>query len=127
LRTEKVLTTAGAPADGVLAALERAVADPGDVVFLVHGTTVGLNALLERRGAEVALVTTQGFRDLYVMGTGERHDLFTLKYRKPEPLLRNRDVLTVPERVRADGSVALPLDPAGVDALVERLGTLDRG
>jgi N-methylhydantoinase A len=117
----KVLTTPSNPADGVLEGLRQFVAEPASLEFLVHGTTVGLNAFLERKGTRPLLVMTEGLRDAYSIARHDRKELYALRYRKPERLVPRRDVVEVVERLRWDGSVELPLDRASVDALIERL------
>ena len=117
----KVLTTPANPAEGVLDGLQQFVAEPAGLEFLVHGTTVGLNAFLERKGTRPLLVMTAGLRDAYSIARHDRKELYTLRYHKPERLVPRRDVVEVVERLRWDGSVDVPLDPASVAALVERL------
>ena len=117
----KVLTTPANPADGVLDGLRRFVADPAQIEFLVHGTTVGLNAFLERKGTRPLLVMTAGLRDAYSIARHDRKELYALRYRKPERLVPRRDVVEVVERLRWDGSVEEPLDPASVAELIERI------
>src|SRR3954452_9762501 len=93
----------------------------GDIVSFAHGTTVGTNALLTRRGAKVALVTTAGFRDLLELGRGRRPSMYDQQADKPEPLVPRDLRLEVTERVRHDGTVQVPLDRAEVDAVVDQL------
>jgi N-methylhydantoinase A len=116
----KELTSPGAPEEGVLAAIERTLGDGGlgAAAAFVHGTTVGLNALLERRGATVGLLATKGFRDVMEVRRGDRDDPYDLFWSPPEPLVPRRLRLPVTERVRADGQVHVRLDPRDVlDAL----------
>jgi N-methylhydantoinase A len=93
----------------------------GDIVSFAHGTTVGTNALLTRRGAKVALVTTAGFRDLLELGRGRRPSMYDQQADKSEPLVPRDLRLEVTERVRHDGTVQVPLDRAEVDAVVDQL------
>ena len=120
--TVKVLTTQAAPEQGVLdgvrTILRDAVLQPADVAILVHGTTLATNALIERKGARVALVTTQGFRDVLAMGNESRYDQYDLNITLPEPLVPRRLRLPVPERLDNEGRVLLPLDEGAVQALV---------
>ncbi len=114
LHTTKVLTTADAPADGVLdgvrSVLSEASVAPGEVEVFIHGTTLATNALIERRGARTALLTTQGIRDSVEMAHENRFEQYDLYMRRPEPLVpRNRRV-GIPERLAADGTVLMPLD-----------------
>ncbi len=123
--TAKVLTTPAAPEQGVLtgirAILEAAGIGPGDVAILIHGTTLATNALIERKGAPTALITTEGFRDVLALGNESRYDQYDLNIRLPEPLVPRHLRLTVPERMDNEGRVLLPLDEAAVHALLPRL------
>ena len=85
---------------------------------LVHGTTVATNALLERKGAKVALLTTEGHRDVLEMREGLKPDRYDLRSPPPEPLVPRERRLGVRERLKADGSVAVPLDAASLDAAI---------
>jgi N-methylhydantoinase A len=119
--TGKAPTTPGDPAQGVLAGLRRLIPDPRDIEFSVHGTTVGLNAFLERRGARVLLVMTAGLRDSYTIARGDRKELYALRYRKPERLVPRRDVAEVRERLRWDGSVLEPLHEEDLERIAARV------
>lgn len=85
---------------------------------IVHGTTVATNALLERRGARTAMLTTEGHRDVIAMREGLKPQRYNLRLPAPEPLIPRRLRLAVRERLRPDGSVAIPLDPASLDAAI---------
>ena len=121
----KVLTTKAAPEDGVLDGMLRALKlarmEPGQVGLIVHGTTLATNAIIERKGARTALVTTKGFRDLIEMAQENRFEQYDIFIEKPEPLVPRTLRFTVPERVDAKGGVRLALDEAAVTALA---GTL---
>jgi N-methylhydantoinase A len=119
--TNKVLSTADDQARGVLTGLRDELGTFGEIASLVHGSTVGLNAFLERRGARVLFITTEGFRDVLRLGRGERTRLFALHYRKPSPLVPVTDVETVRERINADGSVRLPLDETDLLGIIRRI------
>jgi N-methylhydantoinase A len=123
--TAKVLTTPAAPERGVLAGvaaiLREAGCGAGDVGVLIHGTTLATNALIERKGAKTALVTTQGFRDVLAMGNESRYDQYDLGIVLPEPLVPRYLRLPVPERLDRDGRVLLPLDEAAVRACAKVL------
>jgi N-methylhydantoinase A/oxoprolinase/acetone carboxylase beta subunit len=93
---------------------------PGAVEVL-HGSTVATNALLERKGARVALVTTAGFEDVLAIGRQTRRELYNIFVRRPEPLAPEALRFGVAERVVHDGSVELPLDAAGLGRIVDRL------
>ena len=85
--TGKVLTTTDDPARGVMTGLNQMIGDPETIDFIVHGTTVGLNAFLERKGSRVLLIMTAGLRDSYSIARGDRKTLYELQYRKPERLV----------------------------------------
>jgi N-methylhydantoinase A len=125
LHTLKVLTTHEAPERAVLAGLDAILAEaalpPAAIGVTIHGTTLATNALIERKGALTALVTTEGFRDTLEIGTESRFEQYDLFLDKPPPLVPRRLRLPVPERLAADGRVLLPLDAASVEALVPRL------
>src|SRR6202171_440920 len=116
--TGKLLSTPANPAGAVLEGLHTFLPDGGAVDFLVHGTTVGLNSVLERKGARVALVTTRNFGDVYAIQGNDRRDIFSIHYRKPKGLIERRDVFTVGERLNADGSVEAAIELADLDALI---------
>src|SRR5678816_205946 len=101
----KVATTPSRLQRGVLSALERSELIPGDVSAFVHGSTVVINAVTERRGARTALVTTEGFRDVLEIGRANRPDLYNLSYRKPEPFVPRRLRFEVRERISHTGAV----------------------
>ena len=107
--------------EGVVALLERAGADPEALELLVHGTTVATNAVLQRAGARVAMITTAGFRDVLHIQRQDRPRMYDLRARRAKPLVARELRLEVAERIRFDGTVAQPLDVAQLDALVEVL------
>ena len=117
----KVSSTPANPAEGVLEGLRQFVPRPREIGFIVHGTTVGLNAFLERKGTRVLLLMTHGVRDAYSIARHDRKELYALQYRKPERLVPRRDVLEVVERLRWDGSVDRQLDEESLRPIVERV------
>jgi len=123
--TKKVLTTPRAPEEGVMTGLREILAEAGlraaDLDMLLHGTTLATNAILERKGAKTALITTQGFRDVVEIAYESRYDQYDIAIEKPEPLVPRHLRFTVPERVDAAGGVRLPLDEGAVHALVPSL------
>ena len=125
----KTLTTRADPAIAVETALAetlaRASEPPDRVGNVVHGTTLVTNALIERKGATTALVTTRGFRDAVEIRREGRYDLYDLFLEMPPPLAPRRRRLEVAERILADGTVMTPLDRGQIPALVERLRALD--
>jgi N-methylhydantoinase A len=116
--TAKVPSTPRDQSEGVMRALEAVEA--GAVTAFAHGMTVATNALLERRGARTALVTTEGFRDLIELARQDRPALYDLAERRPEPLVPRELRFTVRERMGPGGEIA-PLDDASVREAVERL------
>jgi len=110
----KVPSTPHSPDIGAFAALGAGNVDPARVADLVHGSTVATNAILERKGARVAFVTTRGFRDIMFLQRHDRRNIYDLHYAKPSPPLARRDCFEVTERVDAAGQVIVPLDGASV-------------
>ena len=102
-------------------AIKQGLARIGDVVDVVHGTTVGTNALLQRRGARTALITTRGFEDVLVIGRQARPELYNLNAIKPPPLVDDELRFGVSERVVASGEVLEPLNEDELPGLVEKL------
>ena len=101
--------------------LEIKKAQARDVVYLAHGTTVGTNALIEKKGARVGLITTEGFKDLMEIGNQKRPSLYDLQAQKPVPLIPSGCNIGVRERIRYDGSVYTPLDEENVRQAVRQL------
>ncbi len=120
-RAAKASTTPGKLSEGVLSGLEAVVDTPADIDFLVHGTTQGLNAFLERRGVPVLLLATDGVQDVYHIARGPRLRLYDLHYRKPEPLVPRRDIVGIAGRFAADGSELVPLDEDAVRAAAQQV------
>src|SRR3984957_3318457 len=114
-------------ADGVVDALRLSGVSGEEVTFFVHGTTAGLNALLERKYATVGLVTTAGFRDVYEIGRANRPAMYDLHYHRPAPLVRRELRLEVRERMTAAGEVLVPLDEDSLRASVDRLAAAGVG
>jgi N-methylhydantoinase A len=123
--TGKILTTPHAPEDGVLAALRSVTAEagvePGEVGVIIHGTTLATNALIERKGARTALLTTEGFRDVVEIRHENRFEQYDVNIDLPPPLGPRRLRLPVRERIDAQGEVLLPLDESSVARAIETL------
>ena len=121
----KVLTTYDAPENAILDGLAqvcgKADINAGDITQIIHGTTLATNALIERRGAKTALITTEGFRDVIEMRTESRFEQYDLNLTLPEPLLPRQRRYTVRERVGADGDVLLPLRRTDIENLAGEL------
>lgn len=122
-QTAKVLTTAD-QADGLLRGLAAAGGDPRELAGLVHGTTVATNAIIERSGAQAALVTTAGFRDVLELRRRDRPHTYGLTGTH-RPLIPRSRCLEVVERIQADGKELVALYDQSVDALLQRLGALE--
>jgi N-methylhydantoinase A len=120
--TTKVLTTPATPELGVMTGFRTitraAGVAPGDITLIVHGTTLATNAVIERKGARTALITTEGFRDVIAMGNESRYDQYDLNIVLPEPLVPRYLRLPVRERLDNTGKVLRPLDEASVQALI---------
>jgi N-methylhydantoinase A len=125
LLTGKRLTTPDDPARACVEGLRELVARAGlgwaDLVQAVHGTTLGSNVVIERKGGHVALLTTRGFRDVLIIGREKRYQLYDLQIEKPAPLVPRSRIREVAERVAFDGEVLVPLDESGLRAAVRGL------
>jgi N-methylhydantoinase A len=125
LYSTKVLTTYNAPEDAIVDGLQqvciKAGIDASAVEQIIHGTTLATNALIERRGAKTALITTSGFRDVIEMRTESRFEQYDLDLTLPEPLLPRQQRYTVTERISARGEVLIELDMVEVDELVDAI------
>jgi N-methylhydantoinase A len=104
-----------------LAGARRLPVALGEIERLFHGTTAGINAVIQARGAKVGLITTAGFRDVLEIGRGSRPEIYDALYLPPKPLVPRYLRREVPERLKADGSVILPLDEAALDREVDYL------
>ena len=124
LHLGKSATQPRAMVKGILAAIADAGADVHGSSILIHGSTVVINAIIERRGARTALVTTKGFRDVYEIGRINRPESFNLYFRKPEPLVPRRLRFEISERLNAAGEVLVPFPDAEALALAKRLSDL---
>lgn len=121
----KVLTTYDTPEDAIITGLQtvckQVTIQPDKISQIIHGTTLATNALIERRGAKTALITTQGFRDVIEMRTESRFEQYDLNLTLPAPLLTRGHRYVVNERMDANGKILIPLQKAEIDALAERL------
>ncbi len=117
----KVATTPENPAGGVINGIKGLVPDLADVEFFVHGTTVGLNAFLERKGERVLLVMNAGLSDAYTIARGNRHTLYELQYSKPRQLVPRHDVHEVRGRLAWDGEELEPLSRADFKPIIEKV------
>ncbi|GGM10886.1 methylhydantoinase [Pseudooceanicola nanhaiensis] len=125
LYSTKVLTTYAAPEQAILDGIGIVTAEAGitaaDIDIVIHGTTLATNALIERRGARTALVTTEGFRDVIEMRTENRFEQYDLNIRLPPPLIPREDRFTVAGRIGAQGQELAPLDEAALEALADHI------
>ncbi len=122
LTTAKTPSVPSQPGQALLNAIQAADLHMGEIAGLVHGTTVGTNALIERTGARVLLLTTAGHEDIPYIQRINRKTLYDLRWQKPKPLLASRrDSVGVKERLGAEGQVLRPLDVEALRALCGEL------
>jgi N-methylhydantoinase A len=125
IHSTKILTNYTAPEQAILDGMEFLCAEAGigfgQIDQIIHGTTLATNALIERRGAKTALVTTEGFRDVIEMRTESRFDQYDLNIRLPKPLIPREHRYPIAGRIGAQGQELAPLDEAALDALVPKL------
>ena len=123
LQTLKVLSTPDRPGAEVVTGLaeleKRHGIAPGSVTYFTHGTTVGVNTVIQRRGIKLCLFTTRGFEDVLEVARLKMPDPYDLFSGRPEPLVTRDRVFPIDERVLFDGSIDQPLDEASVDAAIE--------
>lgn len=117
----KALSTHGQLVNGIQATLDSASIDLKDGNLFLHGSTIAINTLLERNGANTALLITEGFRDIYEIGRVNRPDAYNLFFNKHQPLVKRSLRFEVSERLRADGSTHKPLDEGAVRELAKEL------
>ena len=125
LRFGKVLSTPDHLPDGIAEGVGKAGCHYASAGLFVHGSTVAINTILERKGARTALLITAGFRDIYEIGRINRPDAYNLFFQKHEPLVERALRFEVRERVLSDAEVEVPLDENEVKKLgrmLERLG-----
>ena len=121
----KALSTHGSLVDGIQSAMDGASIASSDAYLFLHGSTIAINTLLERTGADTALLITEGFRDIYEIGRVNRPDAYNLFFSKHEPLVKRSSRFEVSERLLADGSIHKTLDEDAVRTLARSLN--DRG
>ena len=117
----KALSTPRDLLQGILRCVDQTGARLADCRLVIHGTTIGINALIERKGARTGLLTTAGFRDVLEIGRGNFLRMYDVLYQRPAPLVPRGRCLEVPERLTARGDVLLPLDEAAVREAAARL------
>jgi N-methylhydantoinase A len=110
----KSLTTPADLGQGVIDCIRQSGVTPGAIAELIHGSTIAINTLIERKGARTGLVVTRGTRDVYIIGRGNRPESYNLFFRKHRPLVSRRLTLEVEERLLSSGEVETPLKKASV-------------
>lgn len=127
----KVLTNYSAPEQAILDGMEIVIKEAGiqlsEINIIIHGTTLATNALIERRGARTALVTTDGFRDVIEMRTENRFEQYDLNLVLPTPLIPREDRFSVAGRMDAHGKELLALDEAALEAIADEIAAGDFG
>ncbi|TMH81026.1 MAG: hydantoinase/oxoprolinase family protein [Betaproteobacteria bacterium] len=117
----KALSTPARLVDGISHGMERAGASFAGAEAFLHGSTIAINTMLERTGAKAALLTTEGFRDVYEIGRINRPDAYNLYFRKHVPLIERALRFEVRERITAEGEIYVALDESSVHAACDRL------
>lgn len=102
-------------------ASQLADAEFRDIVFIVHGSTIATNTIVTKQGAKIALLTTEGFKDVLQIGTTKRDEIYDLFYKKPVPLVPRNDRFEIPERIRWNGTVLQELDEQKVKEILKKL------
>ncbi len=127
LRVYKLRSTPSDPSQAILAGIRTLVGDATEALppEVTHGSTVATNAVLERKGARVALIATAGFEDVLRLGRQTRPELYNFMVRRPDPLVAPELTFGLHERLAADGAVLQPLDPAELEALIATLHDLN--
>ncbi len=131
LASTKTLTTHQNPADGAMKGARRVMAATGrslsQVTGFIHGTTLATNALIERRGAVVATICTEGFRDILDIGYERRYSQYDINLEKPDLLVPRERSFVIRERMSAEGALLIPLDEAQIDDLLAELDASGAG
>src|SRR5438034_7417176 len=117
----KELSTPQQPDRAIMKGIRRVEGEPAREI--IHGSTVATNALLERKGARTALLTTEGFEDVLVIGRQTRRELYNIFVTRPEPLVPDGLRIGVRERTLYDGSIETPLDQDHLQTLIRHLGS----
>tara|TARA_B110000503_G_scaffold51703_1_gene83379 strand:- start:1187 stop:3241 length:2055 start_codon:yes stop_codon:yes gene_type:complete len=119
--TSKTSTVPSNPTDAIATCFKLADCSPEDVAEFIHGSTIAINTVLERNGARTALITTEGFRDVYSIGRSNRIEAFNLFFERPIPLVPRKLTFEVEERIVASGFIHTPLDLEKLNTLIESL------
>jgi N-methylhydantoinase A len=121
IRISKVLTTPANPAIGTIESITKFGVGLDEVSFLVHGTTVVINALIEGKGAKTALITTEGFRDILEIGRSNRLEMYDALYKKHDPLVPRSLRFGIRERINAAGEILVPLNIQAMDQIITEM------
>jgi N-methylhydantoinase A len=124
LRLGKSLSTNERIVDGIGHSVRKSGGTFREASLFLHGATVAINSILERKGARAVLVTTRGFRDVYEIGRVNRPDAYNLFFRKHQPLIDRSARLEIDERIDAEGNVTQPLDDAALAQVAQRIEQL---
>lgn len=116
--TSKTSTVPADPTRGVAESMDLAGCAAGTIDEILHGSTIAINTVLERKGARTALITTEGFRDVYAIGRSNRIEAFNLFFERPAPLVERSLTFEIRERILADGSALDPLDEASLERAI---------
>ncbi len=119
VKFDKLSTTPKDPQVAVMGGFELTGLGMENISHFIHGTTLGLNALLTRRGSKTAIVTTAGFRDVYLLGRTDRSPMYDWKYRKPSSLVERRNIFEIPERLNYEGKVLKEFDVAAAKKVAQ--------
>jgi N-methylhydantoinase A len=115
IRHAKSLSTPRDPVEGLLDCVRKARLDPSSIDNLIHGSTIAINTLIERKGAKLGLIVTRGTRDVYIIGRGNRPEAYNLFFHRPKPLVPRHRTFEVAERLYCSGEVREPLKPEDVE------------
>jgi N-methylhydantoinase A len=121
LYSAKRLTTPDNLVNGILNCVNASGLALSEATQLIHGSTVAINTLIERKGAKTALLVTKGTRDVYAIGRGNRPDAYNLFFARPKPLAPRASIYEVDERLLAGGVVRTPLDPAQIETIASEI------
>jgi N-methylhydantoinase A len=117
----KSLTTPRDPVEGLINCIRKTDLDPSSIDSLIHGSTIAINTLVERKGATVGLIVTRGTRDVYIIGRGNRPEAYNLFFHRPHPLVPRHRTIEVSERLYCSGEIREPLDTDHVKAACKEL------
>ncbi|HAW46578.1 MAG TPA: hydantoinase [Roseovarius sp.] len=120
MRVAKVPSTPASPDIGAMNALAKLGIAPGNVSELVHGSTVATNAVLERKGARMAMLVTKGTRDILSLQRHDRKSIYDLQYKKPEPIIPRNDIFEISGRISASGDIVSPVDISALTDLLSQ-------